>query len=303
MPASAETIAAERKALMRVMVTHPYKIPSRKLNENLLIATWNIEQFSNRHSNRAVQYIAAICERFDIIALQEVKTDLRGLERLQQMLPGNYRILVSDPTGNHERFTFLYDKRSVVPTGLASDIGFNVPARVRAPQRGAARSRAASAVIVFSPVLIGISFRFSGRPRPKKAHNKERRARFSPDAACRRFICAGSPYHGKSRMRVRGFKKHIGRCTFRSASDSRQSLTGRRKTGFDPVGTSDTKTAAPKNRRFEEPPTVDVRQSICAVRIVFCCRSRYGGIDVSDAKKLKVPEVENTKLKKLLADP
>jgi hypothetical protein len=43
---------------MRVMDTHPYKIPSRKLNENLLIATWNIKQFSNRHTNRAVQYIA-----------------------------------------------------------------------------------------------------------------------------------------------------------------------------------------------------------------------------------------------------
>lgn len=101
MPASAETIAAARMALMRVMDTYPYKIPSRKLNENLLIATWNIEQFSNRHTNRAIQYIADICERFDIIALQEVKTDLRGLERLQRMLPGNYRILVSDPTGNH----------------------------------------------------------------------------------------------------------------------------------------------------------------------------------------------------------
>ena len=57
------------------------------------------------------------------------------------------------------------------------------------------------------------------------------------------------------------------------------------------------------DRRFEEPPTVDVRQSICAVRIAFCCRSKYSGIDVSDAKKLKVPEVENAKLKKLLADP
>jgi len=57
------------------------------------------------------------------------------------------------------------------------------------------------------------------------------------------------------------------------------------------------------DRRFEEPPTVDVRQSICAVRIAFCCRSKYSVIDVSDAKKLKVPEVENAKLKKLLADP
>ena len=128
MPVSEVVIAEERKALMRLMDTAPYRIPSRKLNENLLIATWNIQHFSNRHTNRAIQYIADICERFDIVALQEVKTDLRGLQRLQERLPGNYRILVSDPTGNAERFAFLYDKRSVIATGLASDIGFNVPA-------------------------------------------------------------------------------------------------------------------------------------------------------------------------------
>ncbi|MFT5486095.1 MAG: hypothetical protein ACI9MU_001005, partial [Alphaproteobacteria bacterium] len=72
--------------------------------------------------------------------------------------------------------------------------GKAVPALVRAPQRGAARSLATSAVTVFSPVLIGVSFRFSGArglahavscrtARPIKAHNKERRARFSPDTA------------------------------------------------------------------------------------------------------------------------
>ena len=31
-------------------------------------------------------------------------------------------------------------------------------------------------------------------------------------------------------------------------------------------------------------------------------RSKYGGMEVSDAKKLKALEVENTKLKKLLAE-
>ena len=31
-------------------------------------------------------------------------------------------------------------------------------------------------------------------------------------------------------------------------------------------------------------------------------RSKYGGMDVSDAKKLKALEVENAKLKKLLAE-
>jgi len=125
---SARTIAKERKALMKLMDKGPYKIPSRRVDENIVLATWNIQQFSNNKTERALQYIADICERFDIIALQEIKTDLRGLSRLQKLLPGNYRILVSDPTGNYERFAFLYDKRTVISTGLVCEIGFNVPA-------------------------------------------------------------------------------------------------------------------------------------------------------------------------------
>ncbi len=129
MPNAAMVIAKERKALMKLMDKGPFKIPSRRTNENILIATWNIQQFANNKSRRALQYIADICERFDLIALQEIKTDLRGLSRLQALLPGNYRILVCDPTGNSERFAFLYDKRSIVPTGLVCEIGFNVPAK------------------------------------------------------------------------------------------------------------------------------------------------------------------------------
>lgn len=122
-------IANERKALMQLMDSGTFQIPSRKIDENLLIATWNIQHFSNNKSQRALQYIADICERFDIIALQEVKTDLRGLNKLQKLLPGNYKIVVSDPTGNSERFAFLYDKRTIIPTGLVCEIGFNVPAK------------------------------------------------------------------------------------------------------------------------------------------------------------------------------
>ncbi|WP_421919540.1 endonuclease/exonuclease/phosphatase family protein [Marinifilum sp.] len=129
MPDTKTLIANERKALMQLMDNEPYKVPSRKINENLLIATWNIQHFSNNKSKRALQYIADVCERFDIIALQEVKTDLRGLSKLQDLLPGNYKILVSDPTGNYERFAFLYDKRTVIPTGLVCEIGFPVTAK------------------------------------------------------------------------------------------------------------------------------------------------------------------------------
>jgi endonuclease/exonuclease/phosphatase family metal-dependent hydrolase len=129
-------IAKERQALMNLMdgkkPFEEFKIPSRRVDETIIVATWNIQQFSNRHTARAIQYIADIVERFDIVALQEVKTDLRGLSRLQRMLPGNYKILVSDPTGNAERFAFLYDKRTVIPTGLVCEIGFNVTAKAHA---------------------------------------------------------------------------------------------------------------------------------------------------------------------------
>lgn len=125
MPSEAEIIAKERQALMKLMDSDPHRIPRREIDENVLIASWNIAQFSNKKKSRALQYIADICERFDIIAIQEVKSDLRGLSRLQKLLPGNYKILFSDPTGNYERMAFLYDKRTVISTGLVCEIGFS----------------------------------------------------------------------------------------------------------------------------------------------------------------------------------
>ena len=128
MPSNEQIIAGERQALMKLMDEGEFKVPNRRVDENFLIATWNIQQFSNKKTNRAIQYIADVCERFDIIALQEIKTDLRGLSKLQSFLPGNYKVLVTDPTGNYERFAFLYDKRTVINTGLVCEIGFKVPA-------------------------------------------------------------------------------------------------------------------------------------------------------------------------------
>jgi endonuclease/exonuclease/phosphatase family metal-dependent hydrolase len=127
MPDLDQLIAEERKALMKLMDEGEFRIPRRELDENVIIATWNIQHFSNQKTRRALQYIADIVERFDIVAIQEVKTDLRGLSKLQKLLPGDYQILVSDPTGNNERFAFLYDRRSAIPTGLVCEIGFNVP--------------------------------------------------------------------------------------------------------------------------------------------------------------------------------
>ncbi|WP_430233890.1 endonuclease/exonuclease/phosphatase family protein [Nitrosomonas communis] len=116
-----QIIASERQELMKLLA----KVPLRSVDENVLIASWNIAQFSDKKKKRALQYIADICERFNIVAIQEVKSNLRGLVKLQELLPGNYKILVSDPTGNNERMAFLYDKRTVISTGLVCEIAFN----------------------------------------------------------------------------------------------------------------------------------------------------------------------------------
>lgn len=121
MPTEKQIIAAERRALMGLLSS----VPLRSVDENVVIASWNIAQFSDKKKARALQYIADICERFDIVAIQEVKSNLQGLSKLQKLLPGNYQILVSDPTGNNERMAFLYDKRTVISTGLVCEIAFN----------------------------------------------------------------------------------------------------------------------------------------------------------------------------------
>ena len=121
MPTDQQIIAEERKALMGLLSA----VPLRSVDENAVIASWNIAQFSKQKKARALQYIADICERFDIVAIQEVKSSLEGLAKLQKLLPGNYQILVSDPTGNNERMAFLYDKRTVISTGLVCEIAFH----------------------------------------------------------------------------------------------------------------------------------------------------------------------------------
>ncbi|AKH38539.1 MULTISPECIES: hypothetical protein [Nitrosomonas] len=83
-----QIIASERQELMKLLA----KVPLRSVDENVLIASWNIAQFSDKKKKRALQYIADICERFNIVAIQEVKSNLRGLAKLQELLPGNYKM-------------------------------------------------------------------------------------------------------------------------------------------------------------------------------------------------------------------
>ncbi|MBK8558316.1 MAG: endonuclease/exonuclease/phosphatase family protein [Lewinellaceae bacterium] len=108
-------------------------IPVKKsMDESLLLATWNIREFDSAkygsRTDESIYYIAEIVARFDLIAIQEIRESLDGLNRLMSLLGPNWDYLFTDVTqgsaGNGERMAFVFDKRKVRHGGLASEMVF-----------------------------------------------------------------------------------------------------------------------------------------------------------------------------------
>ena len=115
------------------------KVPFKELDRNLLIATWNIRGFGNftrkwmseekdspRRDLHSVFCIAEILSRFDVIAVQEVKGNLRALRDTLKLLGDNWSMVLTDTnksdSGNDERMAYLFDTRRVQLSGLAGEI-------------------------------------------------------------------------------------------------------------------------------------------------------------------------------------
>jgi endonuclease/exonuclease/phosphatase family metal-dependent hydrolase len=106
-------------------------IPPRTLG-NLLLGTWNLREFDadtwGRRLPESYAYIAEVCSRFDLIAIQEVRESLVALEKLVHRLGRHWDYLVSDVTdksltrGNGERLAFVYDTRKVRFLGQAGEL-------------------------------------------------------------------------------------------------------------------------------------------------------------------------------------
>lgn len=97
--------------------------------KNFLLATWNIREFGGTKFSRvtdAFYYIAECINRFDLVAVQEVRQDLVALKQVMRILGKDWGYIFSDVSfadgGNGERLAFVYDRSRVHFTGLAGEL-------------------------------------------------------------------------------------------------------------------------------------------------------------------------------------
>lgn len=114
-------------------------LPRRTLDNNLLIATWNIRAFGGltekwvseekdtpKRDLHSVHVIAEILRQFDVIAVQEIRGNLKALRHTLKVLGSDWGLVLTDVTrgkaGNHERLGFLFDQRKIQMSGLAAQL-------------------------------------------------------------------------------------------------------------------------------------------------------------------------------------
>ena len=82
--------------------------------------------------------IAAVIRRLDVVAIQEVRGNLRALRYLMKVLGEDWAFIMTDVTkgaaGNDERLAVLFDTTRVKPSGLACELVVPVesdPAKIK----------------------------------------------------------------------------------------------------------------------------------------------------------------------------
>ncbi|WP_299292091.1 hypothetical protein [Nitrosopumilus sp.] len=111
--------ATELKAIIDMQDNGDYKLPKPKGNQ-LLCATWNIANFdSQKRDAKAYELIAEILRPFDLVAVQEVNSDLSGIYEVMEFLP-DHDLLFTDIAGNKERLCYVYNYKKL---GLTPHVG------------------------------------------------------------------------------------------------------------------------------------------------------------------------------------
>lgn len=142
MPAEADILAPPRRVVEQVARWDAFidgEVPAKEDGANLLVATWNLRAFSDltkawttpqgatpKRNFTDIHLIASVIRRFDVVAVQEVRGNLRSLRHMLKVLGEDWAFVLTDVTrgaaGNSERLAFLFDTRRVKPSGLACEL-------------------------------------------------------------------------------------------------------------------------------------------------------------------------------------
>lgn len=110
-----------------------FGLPRREYG-SVLAGSFNIRKLGNpdRRAPETWDFLADVCRRFDLLAVQEVMDDLRGITRLKSLMGADFDMAVSDTTGAFpgergltERLAFIYNRNVCRRGEVASDISYD----------------------------------------------------------------------------------------------------------------------------------------------------------------------------------
>jgi hypothetical protein len=109
-------------------------------SKSVRIATWNLREFGKKNyggrSFEELYYIAEILSKFDLIALQEIRSDLSEFRSLKRILGPQWDYIATDVAdgraGNDERMVFLYNTDIVQFRNIAGELTLEENQKVRA---------------------------------------------------------------------------------------------------------------------------------------------------------------------------
>lgn len=115
------------EGLQRLRLQIKKDLPVRTNRSTLLLATWNLREFSNSQNRlcESFWYIAEIISSFDLIAVQEIGSEMTALSRLMSILGYKYSYIVTDTPnseGGNERIAFIYNNGKVKFKNIAGEV-------------------------------------------------------------------------------------------------------------------------------------------------------------------------------------
>jgi endonuclease/exonuclease/phosphatase family metal-dependent hydrolase len=128
-------IEAEWKKINELFAKNPkkYGLPKREYG-SVVLASFNIRKLGakKQRDEATWQFLAKICQHFDLISIQEIMDDLEGFDYLKDLMGQNFGAVVSDVTGAFpgeaglgERLGFIYNRSLVERGNVVSDISFD----------------------------------------------------------------------------------------------------------------------------------------------------------------------------------